>query len=108
MLVRIRFGKTVKSQAKRRSKRRVALAAAGLLTPGAVLAAVLGLWRIAADLDWAGSFAIPSGPFSHWQTWMGTAVGLQAGARVLTRYGKRQDRAAERATPPVKRAAPVR
>ncbi len=105
MVVRIRFGKTAKSQAKRKKNRRMALAAAGLLTPAAVLASVLGLWRIAADLTWAGSFAIPSGPFSHWQTWIGAAVSLETCARLLTRYGKREDRAPERAAAPRTRRA---
>ena len=71
MRVRIRFGKGPQVSRKRRKNQRMALVAAGcLLTPAAFLAAVLGLWRIAADLSLAGNFAISSGLFSHWQVWL--------------------------------------
>jgi hypothetical protein len=66
---------------------------AALLTPAAAMAAVLALWRIAADLNWANSFAIPSGLFSHWQVWLGAAAALQLCSRILNRYGKAGDRA---------------
>jgi hypothetical protein len=62
--------------------------AAAFLTPLAALAFVLACWRIAADLSWTGSFAIPSGFFSHWQVWMGAAVLLQLCSRVLNRFGR--------------------
>jgi hypothetical protein len=64
---------------------------AALLPPLALTAAVLAAWRIAADLKWAGSFAIASGLFSHWHVWMGMAVLLGVCARALNRYGKRED-----------------
>jgi len=63
-----------------------------LLTPASFLASVLTLWRIAADLNWTGKFAIASGVFSHWQVWMVAAVILQLCSRVLARYGKSEDR----------------
>ncbi len=91
MRVRIRFGKGLHVGRARRKNRRVALAVAALLTPAAFLASVLALWRVAADLSWAGKFAITSGMFSHWQVWMGVAVLLQACSRMLARYGKRED-----------------
>jgi hypothetical protein len=91
MLVRIRFGKGLQVGRARRRNKRIALAVSALLTPGAFLASVLALWRIAADLGWAGKFAIPSGIFSHWQVWMVMAVLLQACSRALARYGKRDD-----------------
>jgi hypothetical protein len=65
-----------------------------MLTPSAAIAAALALWRIGADLNWANSFAIPSGIFSHWQTWLGAAAALQFCSRILNRYGKGRDRAA--------------
>jgi hypothetical protein len=65
-----------------------------MLTPAAVIAAALALWRIGADLKVANSFAIPSGIFSHWQVWLGTAAVLQFCSRILNRYGKGRDRAA--------------
>ena len=93
MRVRIRFAR--RSRAARRGReRRIALVVAALLTPAAALAAALGLWRIAADLNWANAFAIPSGVFSHWQVWLGAAAALQFCSRILNRYGKGADRPA--------------
>lgn len=89
MRVRIRFGNGPRVARKRGKNRRFALAAASLLTPAAFLAAVVGLWRIAADLDLAGNFAIASGLFSHWHVWLVSAGILQLCAHVLNRYGKR-------------------
>ena len=77
MVVRIRFGKGPGVAVKRRKNKRIALAVAALLPPAAFLAGVLGAWRIAADLNWTNSFAIPSGIFSHCQVWLGAAFGLQ-------------------------------
>jgi hypothetical protein len=88
MVLRIRFGARHKVGKKSRGNRRVALAAASLLTPAAAVMAVLGLWRIAADLNWTGSFAISTGFFSHWQVWLAAAALLQFCARVLNRYAR--------------------
>jgi hypothetical protein len=88
MLVRIRLGRQPKPAVKRARNRRVALALAALLTPGALAALVLAIWRLGADLNWTGSFAIPTGLFSHWQVWMGAAVLLQVCALALNRYGR--------------------
>jgi hypothetical protein len=52
------------------------------------VASVLALWRIAADLNFANSFAIASGLFSHWQVWLAAAILLQLCSRVLNRYGR--------------------
>jgi len=49
-----------------------------LLSPAAVVALVLGLWRVSADLGWTEEFLISNGFFSHWQVWIGLAIGLQA------------------------------
>src|SRR6266566_558662 len=91
MVVRIRFRTGPKVSRKRRKNKRVALAVAALLPPAAFCAGVLSLWRIAADLNWTGSFAIPSGIFSHWQVWLGAALALQLCARLLNRYAKGGD-----------------
>ncbi len=48
-----------------------------LLTPAALVALAMGLWRVSADLDWAGAFPISSGFFSHWQVWIALAAGLK-------------------------------
>jgi hypothetical protein len=89
MVVRIRFGKgpPIGSRRTERNKK-LALAAAALLTPAALVASVLAIWRIAADLKFTNSFAIPSGLFSHWQVWLAAAVVLQVCSRMLNRYGK--------------------
>lgn len=94
MIVRIRFGSGAKVGRKPRNQRRFALGLAGLLTPAAVLAAVLGLWRVAADMNWTGGFAISSGFFSHWQVWLGTAFVLQLCSHLLNRYAKSGETAA--------------
>src|SRR5271165_6368797 len=51
-----------------------------LLSPAAVVALVLGLWRFSADLGWTEEFLIASGFFSHWQVWIVLAIGLQTAA----------------------------
>ena len=94
MVVRIRFGNGPKVSRRRGKNQRMALAAAALLTPAALSACVLALWRIAADLNWTNSFAIPTGIFSHWQVWLGAAVALQLCSRFLSRYGKGGDQPA--------------
>ncbi len=73
---------------KRRKNQHVALALASLLTPAGVMACVLTLWRLAADLSFTGQFPITNGLFSHWQVWLTVAATLQFSAIVLNRYGK--------------------
>lgn len=91
MLVRIRFGSGPTVARKRGKNRRVALACASFLTPAAVMTAALGIWRVAADLQWASNFAIHTGIFSHWQVWFGSAALLQTGSHFLNRYGHAED-----------------
>jgi hypothetical protein len=89
MRVVIRFGKgaKIRSHAPHQNPG-LALAVSALLTPAAVATAILGLWRIAADLDWASDFAIDSGFFSHWQVWIAAAILLELCARLLGRHGR--------------------
>jgi hypothetical protein len=94
MIVRIRFGRGTQVGIKPRKQRRFAAGVAGLLTPAAVLAAALGAWGIAADMNWTGSFAVSTGLFSHWQVWLGAAAILQLGAHLLNQYAKRGETAA--------------
>ncbi len=70
MVVRIRFAKPPSPSEKRLRNQRLALVFATLLQPPAVAALALALWRICANFKWVASFAIPDGPFSHWQTWI--------------------------------------
>jgi hypothetical protein len=88
MVVKIRLSSGTKVRNKRRKNRHVALAAASLLTPAAVMACVLAFWRLAADVNVTAQFPIPSGLFSHWQVWLALAASLQFGATYLNRYGK--------------------
>lgn len=88
MLVRIRLGKRTPVDSKRAKNRRIAQAIAILLRPAALAALVLGCWRFAADYNWTGGFAIASGPFSHWQVWLGGAALLQLCSSALNRYGR--------------------
>ena len=86
MLVRIRFSKSLKVGRQRRKNQRIALALGAMLTPATLMALVLAVWRLAADLNLARSFAIETGPFSHWQVWLAVALLLQIISRALNRY----------------------
>ena|SRR5271163_848263 len=90
MRVRIRFSQGRKVAQKRGKNKHVALAMASLLTPLAVMACVLGFWRLAADLNITKQFPITDGLFSHWQVWVTGATVLQLCAVVLNRYGNPQ------------------
>lgn len=64
----------------------LARTAASALTLVSVSCASLGLWRLGTDLDLAGRFVFRQGFFSHWQVWVGAAVGAQyAGWRLSRR-----------------------
>src|SRR5689334_22110363 len=91
MVVRIRFGRGRQVHRTKGKNRRLALALSSLLTPAAVMASVLGLWRLAADMRWTGEFGISSGLFSHWQVWLGFGAALQYVAWALNRYGRDPD-----------------
>jgi hypothetical protein len=88
MVVRIRLKRGPRIQGRRGRNRRFALALGALLTPGALMATALAVWRIAADMNWAGEFAISAGPFSHWQAWIAVAAALETAAIKLNRYGR--------------------
>ena len=91
MVVRIRFGRGHQVYKVKGKNRRLALALSALLTPAAVMASVLGFWRLAADMKWTGEFGIASGLFSHWQVWLAAAGLLQFAAWTLNRYGRDHD-----------------
>ena len=88
MVVRILLSSGARVRQKHRKNQHVALALASLLTPAAVMACVLTLWRLAADLNATGQFPITDGLFSHWQVWLTVAASLQFSAILLNRYGK--------------------
>jgi hypothetical protein len=87
MRVRIRFNSRARTSPVGGLGRTLASAMGALLTPAAAVAAILGLWRLAADLNWAGDFAISTGFFSHWQVWLALAAALELAAWRLSRYG---------------------
>ena len=68
----------------------MALAMGGLLIPAALMAYVLGFWRLASDMGLAGEFGI-TGLFSHWQIWMTLAALLHICAATLNKYGRGGD-----------------
>ncbi len=87
MVVRIRFGHGPSVRRGRGKNRHLAWAAGALLTPGAVMAFALAMWRLSADLGWAREFAVSEGFLSHWQVWLGIAILLEFCAWTLNRYG---------------------
>jgi hypothetical protein len=89
MFVRIRFDKGARIQKRPGKNRHLALAAAALLVPSAVMAGALGMWRLAADLGWTSGFAFVGGPLSHWVIWIVVAALLLGVAWKLNRYGHR-------------------
>lgn len=87
MVVRIRLrSRRRETHAPVERGRQSALAVASLMTPVALMAWALGFWRLAADMKWAGEFAISEGLFSHWQVWFALGVAVQFAAFLLSRY----------------------
>ena len=86
MMVRIKLQQGPPIQKKTGKNRLVASAIGTLLVPAALMAYVLGIWRLASDLGMAGEFAI-SGIFSHWQVWIALAALLHIASSSLSRYG---------------------
>lgn len=87
MRVRIRFQEGPRAGRREGGYRPVAAGMAALLSPLALMAGVLGVWRICADIGIARTFAISDGMFSHWQIWVALAVLIQIGAVLLSKYG---------------------
>jgi hypothetical protein len=50
---------------------------AGLLTLLSVTCFTVSVWKILADLGWAGRFFATAGILSHWQVWISGAVAAQ-------------------------------
>jgi hypothetical protein len=86
MMVRIKLQKGRPIQKKDGKNRQVASAIGALLIPAALMAYVMGVWRLAADLGMAGEFAV-AGLFSHWQVWLAVAAALHIVSTSLNRYG---------------------
>jgi hypothetical protein len=56
-----------------------------LLTPVAVGAGALAVWRFGVDTGWTGRFFIPVGFLSHWQVWGAFAISAEVCAYNLRR-----------------------
>jgi hypothetical protein len=61
------------------------------LTPFAVLAGALAVWRLAADTGWTNQVFIANGLLSHWQAWFAVAIAAHTSARILNRWLKIQN-----------------
>jgi hypothetical protein len=86
MVVKVRFGRGHAVTRRNGKNSRIAMGGASLLTLVVISCASLGLWRVGTDLDWAGAFVFQSGILSHWQVWIGAAVGVQYASWRLNRY----------------------
>src|SRR6185295_3568272 len=87
MIVRIRLKRGRLIRRKPGKNRELASAFAALLIPAALMAYVLGFWRLASDMGMAGEFGI-EGLFSHWQIWIVLAAVLTITSSVLNRYSR--------------------
>src|SRR5512146_2896108 len=96
VILRLRHGPRVRK--KRRKNQQTALAVSGMLTPAALMACALALWRIGTDMSLTGSFPIPHGLFSHWQVWFVTAGVMQGASVARSRYGNAEPEEAPRAS----------
>jgi hypothetical protein len=90
MVVRIKLPRGRPLLRRSGKNRHIAFAVGALLTPAALMAWVLGFWRLAADIGVAGEFGI-TGVWSHWQIWMVSAAFLQGVSHILNRYGRGGD-----------------
>jgi hypothetical protein len=88
MQVKVRFGRGPVVTRRKGKNSRIAMIGANLLTLVAISCASLGLWRMGADLDWAGAFVFQNGILSHWQVWIGAALAVQYMSWRLTRYAR--------------------
>jgi len=88
MRVRIRLQTGPPLSRRKDPSRQAALALASLLSPAAVMVAVLAGWALAAERGWSGGFAFSSGPLADWRLWLAAALLLRAISYVLLRYGR--------------------
>jgi hypothetical protein len=87
MVVTVRFGPGHVPTPNRKSTP-FAILSANLLTVLAISCASLGLWRFGTDLDFARHFVFQNGFLSHWQVWIGLALGVQCTSWRLIGFGR--------------------
>jgi hypothetical protein len=84
MVVRIRIHARLPKLEKGDSQE-VTSGLAGFLTIVSVVCFVMSVWKLSAEMGWAGAFFIPTGVLSHWQVWIAGAVAAQLVSFRLTR-----------------------
>jgi hypothetical protein len=87
MVVRLQLGSGKRFRRARGKNRQTVSALGALLMPIALMAYVMGVWRLASEMGFAGEFAV-DGLFSHWQVWMVLGAAVHLLAYSLTRYGR--------------------
>lgn len=88
MNVKIRLPRGVPIEQKTGKNRHIAITFAWLLAPAVMIAFLLAVWRLAADMSYANEFAIREGIFSHWHVWLVIAAALSFVVQKLSRYGR--------------------
>ncbi len=89
MVVRIRLGRGTPFPRREAANSGVARLTASLMTIVSISLGSFGLWRVGADLGWAGDFVFRSGILSHWQVWIAGACVAQYLAWRLSRYARK-------------------
>jgi hypothetical protein len=91
MIVRVKFNYVSSLRKAHNFNRQMALGIAALLTPASLMAFALGCWRLGADLNITGQFAIANGLFSHWQVWLALGAAMQVISASLYRFATRDN-----------------
>ena len=91
MRVRLQMGHATPVHHDRPKNQRLAAGVAVLMAPFAVLAAVLAVWQIAADMKMASAFLFEDGALSHWAVWAGAAVVLGWASHRLNLYSRPEE-----------------
>jgi hypothetical protein len=91
MIVRVKLNYVSSLRKAHNFNRQAALGVAALLTPASLMAFALGGWRLCADLNITGQFAIANGIFSHWQVWLALGAAMQVISTSLYRFATRDD-----------------
>ena len=87
MIVRLQLGKGHRVNRKSGKNRHIAVVFGSLLVPIALMAYVLALWSLSADLGVTQEFAL-TGLFAHWQVWLAAGGLVQLAASFLNRYAE--------------------
>lgn len=100
MVVRIRLGRGAVVSRRAGKNSRIARVTATVLSLVSISLGSFGLWRVGADLGWAGDFVFTTGILSHWQVWIGAAIAVQYLVWQLSQYARRASVQPPKAKPP--------